>query len=93
VPALARADTVLGKLSRAGLRDQVVADGGRVGAPADDTAGDAPRSWDETAVGGTLLDVVDRARGAGIDAEAALRGSVRRLEAAARQVEREARAR
>jgi XTP/dITP diphosphohydrolase len=79
LPALARADAVLGRIARAGLD------------PATDLLSPAPdpgRSWDEADVGGTLLDVVGQARGAGIDAEAALRAAVRRLEAVARQAER-----
>jgi XTP/dITP diphosphohydrolase len=71
LPALARADAVLGRLERAGR--------GR-----EDEAG---QHWDSGAVGETLLDVVTRARAAGVDAEAALRAAVRRLEADARAAE------
>jgi XTP/dITP diphosphohydrolase len=78
LPALARADAVLGRLARAGL----VTDE-RLGRDGSERGG----GWDEGAVGGTLLDVVERAREAGIDAEAALRAAVRRLEADARAAE------
>jgi XTP/dITP diphosphohydrolase len=81
LPALARADAVLGRLARAGLapdRAQAQATGDPGGPP----------GWDSEAVGETLLDVVDRARSAGIDAEAALRAAVRRTEARARALER-----
>ncbi len=80
LPALARADAVLGRMARAGLA-----------APAPDAGPsgvDPGRGWDEARVGGTLLDVVRAARGAGIDPEAALRAAVRRLEASARASER-----
>jgi XTP/dITP diphosphohydrolase len=68
LPALARADAVLGRLDRAGR------------------LGDLPAAqhWDSAAVGETLLDVVTRARAAGVDAESALRAAVRRLETSVR---------
>jgi XTP/dITP diphosphohydrolase len=78
LPALARADAVLGRLARAGL-----VTGER---PGRDASGRG-EGWEESAVGGTLLDVVERAREAGIDAEAALRAAVRRLEADVRAAE------
>jgi XTP/dITP diphosphohydrolase len=78
LPALARADAVLGRLARAGLATDE-----RLGRDASERRG----GWDERAVGGTLLDVVEQAREAGIDAEAALRAAVRRLEAEARAAE------
>jgi XTP/dITP diphosphohydrolase len=78
LPALARADAVLGRLARAG-----VVTGERLGRDTSERHG----GWDESAVGGTLLDVVEQAREAGIDAEAALRAAVRRLEAEARAAE------
>ncbi|WP_369056394.1 MazG family protein [Kineococcus terrestris] len=67
LPALARADKVLGRLERAGLEE-----------PA------APGAPGEAAVGRELLDLVRRARAAGVDPEAALRTTVRELEAGAR---------
>jgi XTP/dITP diphosphohydrolase len=75
LPALARADAVLGRLTRAGLLDS---DG------VDHPWPQRGQDWDSAAVGETLLDVVIRARTAGIDAEAALRAAVRRLEDRAR---------
>jgi XTP/dITP diphosphohydrolase len=68
LPALARADAVLGRLDRAGRLDPVP----------------GSQHWDSGAVGETLLDVVTRARAAGVDAEAALRAAVRRLEESVR---------
>jgi XTP/dITP diphosphohydrolase len=59
---------VLGRLDRAGRLDPVP----------------GSQHWDSGAVGETLLDVVTRARAAGIDAEAALRAAVRRLEESVR---------
>jgi XTP/dITP diphosphohydrolase len=76
LPALARADAVLGRLARAGL------------SPDSRDRTDAESGWDETAAGESLLAVVERSRDAGIDAEAALRGAVRRLEGWARDRER-----
>ncbi len=76
LPALARADAVLGRLDRAGLS-----------AGRRPEAADAEQGWDEARVGGTLLAVVEQARSAGVDAEAALRSAVRRLEADARRAE------
>ncbi len=83
LPALARADAVLGRLTRAGLAADHPSD-----RPADRSATNRRRDWDEDEVGGTLLDVVRRARESGVDAEAALRAAVRRLELSARQSER-----
>jgi XTP/dITP diphosphohydrolase len=73
LPALARADAMLGRVSRAGLVELAQDPG--------------PGDWDAEAVGDRLLDVVTRARAAGVDAEAALRASVRALEQRARAVE------
>jgi XTP/dITP diphosphohydrolase len=68
LPALARADKVLGRLARAGLEPPA----------ADPDSGD---------LGEALLQLVRRARDAGVDPEAVLRERVRRLESAARAVE------
>jgi XTP/dITP diphosphohydrolase len=76
LPALARADKVLGRLQRADL------DPGR-GAPPADAAGDPA-----VAFGAELLAVVRRAHAAGVDPEAALRVATRRVETAARATER-----
>ncbi|WP_432498735.1 nucleoside triphosphate pyrophosphohydrolase [Kineococcus auxinigenes] len=73
LPALARADKVLGRLQRAGLAEPA-------GAPAQDGV-------DEEAVGERLLELVRVAHAAGVDPEAALRTATRRLELAARQRE------
>jgi XTP/dITP diphosphohydrolase len=77
LPALARADKVLGRLQRNGL-DETVPDGG-----GDD-------GGDEESFGRELLDLVRRAHASGVDPEAALRTATRRLETAARAAEREA---
>jgi XTP/dITP diphosphohydrolase len=79
LPALARADAVLGRLVRAGLLD---------GDGVDHPWPERGQDWDSAAVGETLLDVVVKARTAGVDAEAALRAAVRRLEDRARTAER-----
>ena len=80
LPALARADALLGRMVRAGLIER--ADGS-------DPAVDTGQDWDAEAVGDRLLDVVTGARAAGVDPEAALRAAVRRLEDRARAAERE----
>ncbi|WP_432487095.1 nucleoside triphosphate pyrophosphohydrolase [Kineococcus sp. SYSU DK018] len=69
LPALARADKVLGRLQRAGLAEEAV----------------APQDLDEAAVGEQLLDLVRTAHAAGVDPEAALRTATRRLERTARE--------
>ncbi|WP_432491919.1 MazG family protein [Kineococcus gypseus] len=76
LPALARADKVLGRLQRAGLAEPAA----------------APEGLDEEAVGERLLELVRTAHAAGVDPEAALRTATRRLERAAREDERAARA-
>jgi XTP/dITP diphosphohydrolase len=70
LPALARADKLLGRLDRSGLAPHPVHDGS-----------------DEARIGDELLALVRRARAAGVDAEQALRGRLRALEAAARDME------
>jgi XTP/dITP diphosphohydrolase len=77
MPALARAQKVISKARRAGLPIEA--------APA---AGGATSSEElQDALGRQLLAIVRDAEEAGLDAEAALRGAVRELEAAARQME------
>lgn len=71
LPALARADKLLSRLARAGLE--------AVPIPAGDGA--------EAEVGESLLDLVRLARSRGVDAEAALRGTLARLETAVRRAE------
>ncbi len=66
LPALARADKVAGRLQRAGLGPAAV------GVPAEDAAADD--------LGRQLFALVVAARQEGIDAEAALRGVLRRIE-------------
>lgn len=70
LPALARADKLLSRLERAGLP---------VAGPQPDPGTDL----DADTVGQALFDAVRRARAAGIDAEAALRAHVGRVELAA----------
>jgi XTP/dITP diphosphohydrolase len=70
LPALARADKLLGRLERSGLAVEAAGDG----------SGDA-------GIGDELLALVRRARAAGVDAEQALRGRLRAVEAAARDTE------
>lgn len=98
LPALARADKVLGRLQRNGLvtpaqapaeipaqtptPTQTQAVAGVEAEPAMATGGD------EVSVGEALLALVGHARAAGVDPEAALRVATRRLETQARAVER-----
>ena len=72
LPALARADKVLGRLQRNGL-DEAVEPG---------------PGTDEESLGQALLALVRHAHAAGIDPEAALRVATRTLEVRAREVER-----
>jgi XTP/dITP diphosphohydrolase len=72
LPALARADKVLGRLSRAGLSPDPL----------------SGSSSADALIGDELLDVVRRARAAGVDAEQALRQRLLLLETAARAAER-----
>ncbi|BDZ63538.1 nucleoside triphosphate pyrophosphohydrolase [Agromyces mangrovi Wang et al. 2018] len=92
MPALARADKVLGRAGRVGVAPApVVAGEGRAdafgepvagadAAPVDvsDVSGGSPA--DETALGDLLLSLVAQARADGLDAERALRAATRRLE-------------
>lgn len=81
LPALARADALVGRVARAGLLDVV--------RPPNDRRG-ADGGYDSAALGDRLLDVVVTARASGVDPEAALRASVRALEARARAAEQAA---
>jgi len=74
LPALARADKVLGRLQRAGLDAD----------PSPATAAGDPA----VAFGAELLALVRRAHAAGVDPEAALRVATREVETAARAAER-----
>jgi XTP/dITP diphosphohydrolase len=74
LPALARADKLLGRARRAGLE------------PRPDGA-DAPAPDTEAALGRALLEMVRSAAAAGLDAERALRGATRALERELRAVE------
>jgi XTP/dITP diphosphohydrolase len=71
LPALARADKLLGRLDRSALQ------------PGEPEPGATP----DERIGDDLLDAVRRARAAGVDAEQALRQRLRRLEAAVRATE------
>ena len=72
LPALARADKVLGRLQRNGLDEPTAPEPG----------------LDAETVGTELLALVRRAHAAGVDPEAALRVATRSLETAARERER-----
>lgn len=74
MPALARAQKVLGRSHRAGLARPAAA----AGIP------------DQEALGNALLALVVAAQDSGLEAEGALRGAVRRYEAAGREAERRA---
>lgn len=87
LPALARAQKVLGRLDRAGIDGGLdgwfdVGSGGGIGA-ATGTDGTGADQASE-AVGAQLLQLVAQARESGVDAEAALRAAVRDLEARVR---------
>ena len=85
MPALARAEKVVGRARRAGLPvdEAAVAVVGTASGPA---AGEAD-AGDQGALGRRLLALALEAQAAGIDAEAALRAAVRDLEAALRAAE------
>ncbi len=76
LPALARAQKVLGRVQRAGLDERAGPD-----EPAEDGSVTAEQIGDE------LLVVARRAAASGVDAEAALRAAVRALEDRARKTE------
>ncbi|MGO2112657.1 MAG: MazG family protein [Pseudoclavibacter sp.] len=83
LPALARADKLLGKARQVGLEgdsDGGVADSGAARAVAEAVRDDAEHRAAEAALGERLLDVVREARAAGLDAERALRRATRELE-------------
>jgi XTP/dITP diphosphohydrolase len=87
LPALARADKVLGRLARAGLdTDAAGGSPSSGGIPGDAVPGDGVPGGGVPGddVGVALLRLVRQARAAGVDPEAALREQVRRLEEAAR---------
>jgi XTP/dITP diphosphohydrolase len=71
LPALARADKVLGRLERAGYEPS-------------EPASSVDRSAADRTLGAALLALVREARTAGVDAEGALRRTLRDLEAAVR---------
>lgn len=84
LPALARADKVLGRLERAGLDDQsaaVTADLLHAAGPED------TRPSDAQLLGERLLELVRESRSLGLDPEAVLRARVRELEDGARSRE------
>ncbi|WP_432561085.1 nucleoside triphosphate pyrophosphohydrolase [Kineococcus sp. SYSU DK003] len=85
LPALARADKVLGRLQRNGLDGTTQAEAGEERA-GEERAGEE-RAGEER-IGEELLALVRRAHAAGVDPEAALRTATRRLETAAREAER-----
>ncbi|TDE93962.1 MazG family protein [Occultella glacieicola] len=87
LPALARAQKVLGRARKAGLDLSLdEAAEGDHGDPAPDRATDAPPS---DTIGAALLDLVRRADAEHVDAEAALRARTRALEARIRAAERD----
>lgn len=88
MPALARAEKVLGRAQRAGLpvTEAVTAVVGDAGAPDPDAPAGA--ADDAATLGQRLLALAAAAQAAGVDAEAALRGAVRDLEAALRAAEK-----
>lgn len=74
MPAIARAQKVLGRAAKLDVRPDAGPEAGGAGTSSDGSARDA------AALGDALLALVDSARASGVDAEAALRGAVRRLE-------------
>jgi len=101
LPALARADKLLARLTRSGLDPGAVYQGPLVNRTAhgwQPTGSDnmsravrdaAPAAGDADAVGQALLDLVRRARAAGVDAEQALRARLLRIEETVRRAERD----
>ncbi|MDQ3628780.1 MAG: MazG family protein [Actinomycetota bacterium] len=94
LPALARADKILSRLSRSSLEPAAVYQGTLVNLTAHGLhpmgSDNLPWAVDDAAViGDALLDLVRRAHAVGVDAEQALRTRLRALEEAARAVERE----
>jgi XTP/dITP diphosphohydrolase len=88
LPALARADKVLGRLARAGLEPDPDASATQAALRQSDRFSDAESGLsDAKDLGDALLQLVRRARDAGLDPEALLRDRVRRLEGAARAQE------
>jgi XTP/dITP diphosphohydrolase len=102
MPALARAEKVIGRARRAGLPvaetvTALVADAGRGpggapagGSPADSAPEVSPTVSVEARLRAELLTLALRAQEAGVDAEAVLRGAVRDLEGALRGAEADA---
>lgn len=80
MPALARAEKLLGRAQRAGL--EPAGD-----SAADDSAAEVTAMADEAALGEHLLAVVAAARARGLDAERALRSALRDLESRIREFE------
>jgi XTP/dITP diphosphohydrolase len=88
LPALARADKVLGRLARAGLEPDPDPSSGHAGLrQAEHPSSVDSGPSDAKVLGDALLQLVRRAREAGVDPEAVLRDRVRRLESAARDLE------
>jgi XTP/dITP diphosphohydrolase len=75
MPALALADKLLGRAEKLGMRELI-------------PGGEVPSSIDERELGGLLLSIVADARAKGLDAERALRASLRDLQAGMREQER-----
>lgn len=82
LPALARAQKVLSRVAKAELASDGAADRQPGGAVV------GPETPDEQ-IGAALLDLVRTAQEQGVDAEAALRGRIRRLEDQVRRAERD----
>ncbi|WP_206447291.1 nucleoside triphosphate pyrophosphohydrolase [Agrococcus sp. KRD186] len=82
LPALARAEKLLGRARRAGLDDAGHDDAGLDDAGLPDAVGtaDASAPDSEAALGRALLEMVRGAAAAGLDPERALRGATRELE-------------
>lgn len=78
LPALARADKLLGKAAQVGLEED---------SPRDARVPEAVAAAAEAQLGERLLDVVREARAAGLDAERALRDATRELESRIRAAE------
>jgi len=87
LPALARAQKVLRRLARAGIGLDDMQAGVEGNARRSDAGPEDEEAGAEEEVGAKLLDLVREAEALGIDAEAALRAHVRRLEQESRAVE------
>jgi XTP/dITP diphosphohydrolase len=85
MPALALADKLLGRAEKLGMQELGMQD---LTTDSDVPRSTVPNSTDERELGGLLLSIVADARAQGLDAERALRATLRELQAGMREHER-----